>query len=241
MNGSYRTLAGLIALATSTAVYAAQADYYLKIDTIEGEATVSAWSFGACNAGQCTTIASPRDAASGQASGKRTGQGDVKVTASQNTQSLRESPTRASSGKATWDLATGKGARTAGGTSVAAGDVDGDGMADLAYATTQSEVTNFTLHYDKIPIEHLKVCSSKHIASAVLRSGSGTIELTGATVSCATGAGTAAGGTVVRQTQGSSFGERCNAGVCTADGGIDMVLTGGQMKHTKTGHVTLLK
>jgi len=241
MNGSYRALAGIMALATSTAVYAAQADYYLKIDTIDGEATVSAWSFGACNSGQCTTIASPRDAASGQASGKRTGHGDVKVTASQNTQSLRESPTRASSRKATWDLATGKGARTAGGVNVATGDVDGDGMADLAYVTTRSEVTNFTLHYDKIPIEHLKVCSGKHIASAVLRSGLDSIEMTGATVSCATGAGTAGGGTVARQTQGSSFGERCNAGVCTADGGIDMVLTGGQMKHTKTGHVTLLK
>jgi hypothetical protein len=240
MKARYTVLAGIAALATSTAVYAAHADYYLKIDTVEGEAMASDWSFGACNAGQCTTISSPRDAASSQSAGKSAGKGDVKVTASQNTQSLRESPTRASSGKAGWDLATGKGARSAGGVNVAAGDVDGDGLADLAYVATQSEVSSFTLTFQKIEATWRQVCNGKHIAKATLRTATDSYELSGVTVSCAAGA-SGAGGLVRKQTQGSSFGERCDAGVCTADGGIDMVLTGGQMKHTKTGHVTLLK
>ena len=124
MKARYAVLAGIAALATSATVSAAQADYYLKIDTVEGEAMASDWSFGACNAGQCATISSPRDAASGQATGKRQHE-PIRPTASQNTQSLRESPTRPSSGNAGWDLATGKGARTAGGVTVAAGDVDG--------------------------------------------------------------------------------------------------------------------
>ena len=85
-----------------------------------------------------------------------------------------------------------------------------------------------------------QVCNGKHIAKATLRTATDSYELTDVTVSCAAGA-SRAGGLVTKQTQGASFGERCNAGVCTADGGIAMVLTGGQMKHTKTGHVTLLK
>ncbi len=236
MKARYTVLAGIAALATSTAVHAAQADYYLKIDTIEGEAMASDWSFGACNAGHCTTISSPRDAASGQSAGKSV----VKVTASQNTQSLRESPTRASSGKAGWDLATSKGARAAGGVNVAVGDVDGDGLADLTNVATQSEVSNLTLTFQKIEATWGQVCAGKHFAKATLRTAADSYELTDVTVSCASGA-SGAGGQVAKQTQGSSFGERCNAGVCTADGGIAMVLTGGQMKHTKTGHVTLLK
>ncbi len=55
----------------SAAAHAAQSDYFLKIDGVEGEAKVAEWSFGACNAGQCSTVTSPRDAASGQATGKR--------------------------------------------------------------------------------------------------------------------------------------------------------------------------
>jgi hypothetical protein len=46
---------------------------------------------------------------------------------------------------------------------------------------------------------------------------------------------------VPRQTQGASFGERCAPGTCAADATVFVTLTGGQMKHTRTGHVTLMK
>lgn len=222
-------LAGTPALAAS--------DYLLKLDGVDGEAStiveVASWSFGACNAGQCTTVRSPRDAASGQASGKRQ-HGTVRVQASQNTQSLRESPTRASTGgtavsetvqeeaktapRAGWDLATGKGARTAGGVAIATGDVDGDGLADLAYTSTQTEISSFSVTYDKSSPVLAKVCMGKHIAKATLYRGGESYEITDATVSCSSAAADA-----------------------LTDGLLIMRFSSGQMKHTKTGHVTLLK
>lgn len=239
-------------LAVATAAQAAQSDYFLKIDGIEGEAAVSSWSFGACNAGTCSsssavqTIVSPRDQASGLPTGKRQ-HGPVRVQASQNTQSLRESPTRASTGattapapsatgtaspsKASWDLAKGKGARVAPAPSSSTGDLDGDGQADLAFVGTQPEVSSFSLTYQKITMEYVAVCKGKHFDKAVLRSAGEEFEITGATVTCSS----------ARQTQGSSFGERCADGTCADLGPVTMTFTGGQMKHTKTGHVTLLK
>lgn len=228
MKTAFIFAAGISALTMATAAQAAQADYYLKIEGIEGEAKVAEWSFGACNAGQCSTVKSPRDAASGLETGKR--QHKPSVTASQNTQSLRESPTSthshhasdASAGAArttTYDLKTNKGARTAGGVAVAAGDLDGDGAADLAYAATLDEVSSFSLTFQKIEASYRKICMGKHIASATLRAGADIYEITGATVACSSG-----GVTGVDDWQEQQ-----------------MVLTGGQMKHTKTGHVTLLK
>ncbi|MEQ1496045.1 MAG: hypothetical protein ABL912_09860 [Novosphingobium sp.] len=238
-------------LAMATAAQAAQSDYFLKIEGIEGETAVSNWSFGACNAGTCSsgsavqTIVSPRDPASGLPTGKRQ-HGFVKVTASQNTQSLRESPTRASTGttsppaasstgaaspqKATWDLATCKKARSTA-TTATVGDLDCDGQADLAFVGTQPEVSSFSLTYQKITMEYVAVCKGKHFDKAVLRSAGEEFEITGATVTCSS----------ARQTQGSSFGERCADGTCADLGPVTMTFTGGQMKHTKTGHVTLLK
>lgn len=210
----------------------AASDYLLKLDGVDGEAgatvEVSSWSFGVCNAGTCHTVKSPRDVATGQSSGKRQ-HGVVRVQASQNTQSLRESPSKASDGKtavagakapaAGWDLATNKGARTsaAGGVTVAAGDVDGDGHADLAYAGTQDTVSGFTLAYDKASPVLAKVCQGKHIAKATLSRGADSFEITDATVSCSA--------------QGDAL----------TDGLLILRFTSGQMKHTKTGHVTLMK
>lgn len=239
-------------LAMATAAQAAQSDYFLKIEGIEGEVEVSSWSFGACNAGVCSssnavhTIVSPRDPASGQATGKRQ-HGAVKVTASQNTQSLRESPTRASTGttpppaptsssavsppRASWDLAKGKGARVAPAPGGATGDLDGDGQADLAFVSTQTEVSSLSFTFQKITVEWRGMCDGKHFEKAVLRRAGEEFEITGATVTCSS----------AKQTQGSSFGERCADGTCADQGPVTMTFTGGQMKHTKTGHVTLLK
>lgn len=199
-----------VALASAPAAQAASADYLLEIDGIKGEVTsapLDSWSFGVCNAGQCAgsaarqTIVSPRDPASGQATGKRTGV--TKITASQNSQSLRESPTLQSKGK---------GQAAAGGVRVAAGDVDGDGSADFAYAGTQDAVADLTLVFDKASPVLARVCEGKHIAKATLRSPSDSFEISDAHAAC------------------------------TASGdATQVVLSGGQMKHTKTGHVTLLK
>ena len=131
------------ALMSAAPAFAAS-DMFIKFDGVEGEdsatASIESWSFGTCNSGSCQTVTSPREASSGMASGKRTHH--PSVVASQNTQSLRESPTRSSTGgtaviesgeatktnpaKASWDLATNKGARTAasGGVTVAVGVAD---------------------------------------------------------------------------------------------------------------------
>lgn len=262
-----------IASITATMAFAtpamAASDYLLEIDGIKGEVSsiaIESWSFGACNAGQCTSVS--RDAASGQATGKRGGGGVVKltasqnsqslresptrqstksevtVTASQNTQSLRESPTRASNGRS--GVATGAGA-AAGGVAVAVGDLDGDGLADLAYAGTQDVISDFTVTFDKSTPQLATFCSTGEIDQARLRSGEDSWTIEKATVSCSIG----------RQTQGTSFGEkvmagggkaqatmgaRCADGTCAAvDAPLSIRFTGGQMKHTKSGHVTLLK
>lgn len=193
----------------------AASDYLLELDGIKGESkaapmAVDDWSFGACNAGQCTTVSSPRDAASGLATGKTKGR-----------------PSNAS-----WDLATNKGARAAGGVNVAVGDVDGDGRADLAFAGTQSEVSSLSFTYQKITVEWRGVCKGKHFDKATLRSSStgDLFEITDATVTCSSGP---------RQTSGRTAA--CTADACDLAGPVTMTITGGQMKHTKTGHVTLLK
>lgn len=232
------------AMLVGTPAFAAS-DYLLKLDGVDGEASatieVASWSFGVCNAGQCSTVKSPRDAASGQATGKVKHVPTKISNASQNTQSLRGSPTgttavaapasaeKTNPGKGSWDLATGKGARTAGGVNVAAGDVDGDGRADLAYAGTQDQVTSFTLSFDKASPVLAKVCQGKHFASVTLSRGTEVIEITDATYTCSV----PAGGKVRPPADAD----------CSSNGCDDakIVFTGGQMKHTKTGHVTLLK
>lgn len=244
------TLAALSAAVATPAL--AASDYLLELDGVKGESAapaVDSWSFGVCNPGQCSsaqrTVITARDAGSGMATGKT---GKTGKPSSAN-----------------WDLATSKGARTAaaGGVKVAAGDVDGDGRADLAFAGTVSEVYDLSFAFQKIEATLRSVCGGKHIAKATLRSASDSFEITDAAVSCTAGGGAAAASyaatgrqaidstparistnmTTAKQTQGATFGERSAApsGDALTDGLIIMRLTGGQMKHTKTGHVTLLK
>ncbi|MBK6801274.1 MAG: FG-GAP repeat protein [Novosphingobium sp.] len=262
-------MTGALALTATTAATAnaASADYFLKIDGIDGEAQAEGWSFGACNAG-CMASSTKRDGAAPPQ--RLTGP----LQASQNSQSLRESPTRAShvhgsaTDPATETASRGRGGKdrasmsdlsvtreasaSAGGVNVAAGDVDGDGRADLVYAAQLDGIEGLTLRFDKESPVLAKVCSGKHIAKAVLRAGADEFELTGASAACDSGARSSAlassmpnrismNMSVPRQTQGASFGERCAPGTCAADATVFVTLTGGQMKHTRTGHVTLMK
>lgn len=241
MKSSILYAAGIAVLAFSASAHAAQSDYFLKIEGVDGEAQVAEWSFGACNSGQCATVRSPRDVATGQSTGKR--QHEPRVTASQNTQSLRESPTsehshhssdvtasesrKTTPPRATYDVKKVEGARL----QVAAGDLDGDGAPDLAFATKQVEVSSFTLHFDKIEATWREVCKGKHFDKATLRSGVDSFELTGVSVACTTASAIQSG---PRQTMDVS------TSVAAGDA-VSMVLTGGKIKDNKTGLIANLK
>jgi hypothetical protein len=113
--------------------------------------------------------------------------------------------------------ATNSGASSAprGGLRVAAGDVNGDGRADLAVVSKLPEVSNFVLRVPaSSPLAHHYCAVGSQLPTArITKAGAGVLVLSGTTVrSCAAGP---------RQT-------------------VSMTLTG-QMRHTKTGHVTLLK
>ena len=109
---------------------------------------------------------------------------------------------------------SGASSATRGGVRVAAGDVNGDGRADLLTASTLAEVSNFVLTVPASSSLARQCAAGKRLPNArISKAGTGTLVLSGATVrSCAVGP---------RQT-------------------VSMTLTG-QMRHTKTGHVTLMK
>ncbi|MFM5923664.1 MAG: hypothetical protein ACKOPG_05710 [Novosphingobium sp.] len=281
MKHTTSTFVAIAAMLAATPALASS-DYLLQIDGVKGEAVapieVESWSFGVCNAGACS---SGREAASGMATGKRQHE-PVTIQASQNSQSLRESPSKASLGKTAvtddatgakttprggWDVATNKGGRSAGGgaggqVNVATGDVDGDGMADLAFAATQDEVYGLSFTFQKIPMEYAAVCASGHIDNATVSHGDEVYAVSSVSVVCTKGGSGAAAASYARsgintvnsmpsrlsmtptsakQTRGATFGEKCQSGLQCGGGMVTMTFTGGQMKHTKTGHVTLLK
>jgi hypothetical protein len=138
-------LCSAAAMSIAAPAMAASADYYLIIDGVDGEASsaieVQSWSWGASNpstvgaAGQGRVV-SPRDPASGQA----TGRGVV---------------TSASPG-------------TTGGVNVAAGDLDGDGRADLVALEKLNEVSGFTLTLAPGTGARSACAAGKHIAHAHL-------------------------------------------------------------------------
>lgn len=219
-------ITGALACA-ATAAHAASSDYFLKLDGVEGEARVEGWSFGACNAGCMSSGSTKREAAPPK---RLTGP----LQASQNSQSLRESPTLSRPPR------------------LAVGDVDGDGVPDLAYAGTLDAVSSLTLRFDKASPVLAKMCSSLNFQKIEFRVADDSYDITGATASCDSSPDSrlntgnmpnriSMNMTVPKQTQGATFGERCAAGTCAADATVFVTLTGGQMKHTKTGHVTILK
>lgn len=237
MKAIYAILASAGMLAAAGAAQAAEANYFLKIEGIEGEAEIASWSFGVCNSGQCSTVKSPRDAASGLATGKRQ-QGPARVAPSMASDGKTAAP------KGSWDLATGKGARAAGGcdggssscsVNVAVGDLDGDGAADLAFAGTQSEISNLSVVYHKIEADWRRVCQGKHFDKVVLRSAADSFELSDVTVSCDAAPSSPA---ERRRDTCTSNDLDCRA---VSDGTFVMRFTGGRMTNAKTGHVTLIK
>jgi hypothetical protein len=218
----------------------ASSDYLLQLPPAKGEAvppvSVESWSFGVCNVGQCSTSSTAKG-------GK---------------------PNRAS-----WDLATNKGGRMASGAGAVPvlGDVDGDGAPDFAFAGTQDEIYGLSLTFQKITVPYQAACDTGHIDNATLSHGDEVYVVSNVSVVCSMAGGSGSGAaaasyaksgitridstparistnmTVGKQTQGATFGERCASGSCDAltDGLIIMRFVSGQMKHTKTGHVTLLK
>lgn len=211
MKKIFTSFAGLAVLAMATPALAGS-DYLLQIPPEKGELAsapveVSSWSFGACNsscssAGSAHRVMSPRDAASGQASGKR-----------------QHKPV-------TMHI------------SATVGDLDGDGRADFSFVDTQSEVSSFSLSFDKSSPMLARVCAGTHIAQATLSRSMESFDLTDATVSCDKSGG---GG------KNPDLMATCDraAGACASpaltDGLIIVRFTGGQLKNNKTGHVTLMK
>ena len=139
----------------------ASSDYLLQLPPEKGEAStpisVDSWSFGVCNAGQCSTAKT--------ASGGK--------------------PSRAS-----WDLATGKGARTAGGaTAPVIGDIDGDGSPDLAFAASLDEIYGLSFTVDATGPAVIAACKSGHLDAATLTNGNESFAVSSVSVVCTKGGG----------------------------------------------------
>lgn len=246
-----KIITAFLACAMATTAFSAPAfaasDYFLKIEGVEGEAStveVLDWSWGASNptvAASDERVAAPRDAASGQASGKR-----------------MHKPMTMTMTMATHD---GTDCDDANCDRAASGSGDGvtgtSGRPDLAAAASQSEVRDFSLTIPAEMAERSQLCKGKHFAKATITGRGMDYQLEDVTVTSCTAAtapiasaqeksGEMPGRistnvTTPKQTQGATFGEKCAAGAaCAAPVTITMTLTG-QMRHTKSGHVTLLK
>lgn len=181
----------------------AASDYYIVIDGVEGEATTSvevlSWSWGTSNPG---TAAVSDIGSSGQdgVGTLRESPSRPSVQASQNTQSLRESPTRASTG----------------GVAVAAGDLDGDGRADLANLAQLDEVSGFSITLAPGASSRQMCARGKHIAKAHIVGREGVFDFEDLMVSSCDGSGGGGG-----------------------SGGMTMSVTGRTTE--LKGHVTLIK
>ena len=177
---------------TAPAAFAAS-DYHLQIEGVEGAAAtnvdVLSWSWGASNA-----VVSPRDAASGQASGRR--EQSPKVTASQNTQSLR--------GRATYS------------------DLSMTRRSDISALGALAEVQGFSLTLDKASPVLARLCAQgTHIPKATLTARGEQWSLDKAVVSsCTAVPPLVRSGTGAAPTDG-----RCVSGQCPAEM-VTLTLTG---------------
>ena len=232
----------LFALAAALAGAApalAASDYLLQIEDVKGEAAatpvaVDSWSFGVCKSGDCTTSTAPAGRTGG----------------------------RAGSGTASYDLATNKGGRTAAEGAVAIGDVDGDGSPDLDFTAIQTAIYGFSLTLDASAPGIAAACAAGRIDAATLSNGADSFAVSSVSVVCTKGGGGgAAAASYARSgiTRIDSTPARISTNKYAAGGGkaqgvmgarcpkegckdvVTMTFTSGQMKHTKSGHVTLLK
>lgn len=156
-------LCSAAAMSIAAPVFAAS-DYLLVIDGVDGEASVAievhSWSWGASNPGAVSSSGA---------------QGRGAVSASNGVKSPRD----AASG-----LATG---RSSGGVNVAAGDLDGDGRADLDGLARVSEVSGFSLVLAPGAATS-KVCAGKHIKEAHIVARGAVYDFEDLTLSCTGGA-----------------------------------------------------
>lgn len=275
MKRLFAALATTAGLALATPAMAAS-DYLLELDGVKGESAatieISSWSWGVSNpsVAEHHEVKSPRDAASGLATGKRQHEPIIIVRGSAALASSGGGAAAASYA-ATGRMGAGKASMSdlsvmregaAGGVNVAVGDVNGDGMVDFADAGAASEVSQFTLQFDNASPELAAKCATgKHFPKATITARGTSYVLEDAVVtSCTTGQPQIVENqrtgdqmpnrismnvTTPKQTQGATFGEKVNqglhaAGSALAQGAMRMTVTG-QLKHTKTGHVTLLK
>jgi hypothetical protein len=162
-------------LSSATPALAAS-DYFLVIDGVNGGATtameVQSWSWGTSNS------AAARD------SGPR-------VTASQNTQSLRAAPIKAPP-RGGGDCDDGD----CNVTPAQVGDLDGDGRPNLAQLATVEEVSGFTLTFAPRAAARQICAAGKHIAKAHLVGREGVIDLENVRVGSCSGGGGAGGMTM---------------------------------------------
>lgn len=275
MKRLFVTLATTAGMVLATPALAAS-DYLLKLDGVKGEAAatieISSWSWGTSNpsASENHEVKSPRDAASGLATGKRQHEPIIIVHGSA-AQAAAGSGAAAASYAATGRMGAGKASMSdlsvmregaAAGVNVAVGDVNGDGLVDFADTDNASEVSQFTLQFDKSSPELATKCvKGTHFPTAIITARGTSYVLEDAVVTgCITGQPQIVDNkrtgdqmpnrismnvTTPKQTQGATFGEKVNqglqaAGSALAQGAMRMTLTG-QLKHTKTGHVTILK
>jgi len=128
---------------------------------------------------------------------------------------------------------SGAAGKLRGGINVAAGDINGDGYADLARLGQFDSVSEFTFTVDGSPPVLAALCAKgKHIPQAVLTARGESFALTDATVvKCDKLMGP-------RMSSNRAPSSMATSGLNTNPYAITVT---GSMKHTKTGHVTLLK